>query len=1034
MTDFQNLFEACGKFYRPGKEPQGNPIPPRTPPHFEPSRPKPTIPVFPNIGDPGDPLYKCEIIEIEFCPEPFGNTVFRNIRKCEPCVDENGNHITSVFTAPVGYEECVYKEPDCTDDGEEPCISDQFVCPQQQRYRCEETYVDCEPGTISTNPAGSSFKQVLRECKACGPGDSGCVYLDSDCTTNLAGAPSPGASVTLTECVNGPLFDCVGLANGGPKVPAASLSPNGGGGAGKVVLAPVTGAGYKCVTKKQLCPPGTTNAGSFIRIESRACEPCFLGDQPASPTGTPGNFQPQTATKPAVVTPATITEETPCQNININVCPVVCPPINNTGPITQLVAFCNEEPGSVSLSDPEPPNSSDTNPITPDPDGTRFGRLNAAPGTTAGFSNTDNPFNSVTAPAQQLLNIQERNSTILETNKTLLEEDRNDLNNLNITQNLYHPRFTFFNTEPESTLRFVTNTKYLGIFSTEIEESIQRAIDLTNSTLVWTERDFFNITEEKIIRSLNVDLLTAFKILRYPGGEVVGLSNFIEMLKKHLVTGTLHQVDPSFYVETAKQQLQQNFTVLEEPLTTEYASRYSINYIKDNGESLSEGKGDIFRNTQLNRGRVLNEDIKLSIDVDTLLSSTKNLKIANEGIGISALNPTEDATPLSVGSPRLLNIGDGGGYYLNLSSLSGELPLVANSILDSSYYLPDYHKAKIMSFNNKSFEATITASSLSDRHEFVSGDSGASSFEPMYFGLNLASVSSTYNDDPLVSNYTASYSRITNLEQVNRHVNNNAQSVSEFRIGYDDPLYRYILDTSSFNLTQEDFTIEGFKDNFSSVNYNFPKNIPFGIIILPVAGSKYNPLNGQSELISYDKDVLIRSLIFKPGINKFIDGRENGRLKTYNLYNKDGSKRIGLVEPEDVQSFGYEYDSTMYYNNFYNGKDYVSSIDPVSSFGVAYLLTEVLDYIAETTTSKDITWFDVYRRMPFNRFAELFYTSSEDIFESIKNGFRKNLKLGFVLKGLGNQQSVLLPDDERTIIKISERDEVSKQKMKTINN
>ena len=611
---------------------------------------------------------------------------------------------------------------------------------------------------------------------------------------------------------------------------------------------------------------------------------------------------------------------------------------------------------------------------------------------------------------------------MVDVNEPIIKQDFKELRNLNTPRKVYDSRLNFFEVEQDNEIKFTSNIKHLGVLKETIDISISKALYLANTDISWNEKDIFNLTDKKIEASLSDELLTAFKILRYPGGEVVGLNNFISMIRKHILTGTLDKVDHLFYISTAKSQLQQNFTLLADAKNSEYASRYSINYITNEGVKIGGSKGSEFKNIQIGRGRSLNEDLEVSFNIGLQDGSVEVVELPNEGLPVSSLDAVTDLTPASVGDPDHLNLADGGGYYIHLSSFSGEVPLVTDTLADKSYYLPDFKKAKVFSLNGKSLGSTIEASSLSNQHEFVSGDTGASSLEPLYFGINLDSISSTYTEDPFIEKYKATYSRITDEDQIARHVNNNAQSLSTYRIGYDDPLYRYIIDTSSFTLEQEDFTTYGFKDSLSSVNYNFVKNIPFAVVVVPVAGSKFNPLNVQSDLISYKKDKLVRSLKFKPSISTAIDGREPGSLKTYNLYNEDTSKRIGLVEPESVHSFGYKYDSSDYVNTFYDGQKYVSSIDPVSSFGISYLMTEVLDFIADSTESKVLTWFDVFRRMPFSRFAELTYTAPAGIFDDIKNGLRNDLQFDYVIKGLEDQDSIVLPDDEKTIVKIDDRD------------
>ena len=1080
MSNFGSLFEACGKFFLPGKQPLGDPLPPITS-NYDPTG---TGEIDPTLGEiippPGEPLFKCEERRVP-CPFPNGNITERLVKTCVQCLNPDGTPLLSLITRPAGNEDCRFREPTCDDDPTaEPCVTMVFDCPgTPKRYKCQESYRYCPPRTtaqglplVPSDPTAidpiRDLKQIIRTCVECAPQEANpdCIYTRPDCSDGPPCFPSE-----VRNCISRP------------------LDPGGQGGGS---TGPTTGAGFKCVTEKIFCPAGTPKAGTYIGINSRECKTCNRGDIPRAPVTNPGSFRPAVpdpnnpgnVIKPALVNPDTRTEETACQYPNVlATCKASCPP---AAPITppSIARFCLEEPQILAPITPDPggtrfgrpltppptggplgptappPTPTLGRPITPNPGGTRFPGLPPSPpgpttgpttgrplGPTApepsfplGTINTiipqadpsisvPGPSQSVNLPTQQLLQIQERNATFVNTNQQILKEDNEELKNLNFNQKLYHPELNFFKSEPDRTITLTSNNSYRDIFSDKVDITVNKALLLTNTSSVWNEKDFFNLTNEKIISSLNEDLLIAFKIIRFPGGEVVGLDTFVDSLRKHLVTGTISKFDPSFYIEVAKAQLQQNFTLLEPAATKEYASRFSIDYIVNNGESLLEDKTGAAKNIQVNRGRVLNEDLDMKINVQTILSGTQPITVPNEGVLLSALTAGSDTTPISVGKHDRLNTGDGGGYYFYISGVNDNVPLRTDNLLETSFYLPDFKKSKVLSLNGKSFVATIEASSLPDKHEFVSGDAGASSFEPMYFGINLSSVSSSYEDDPLIEKYTAAYSRIVDTDQIARHVNNNAQSFSEFRIGYDDPLYRYILDTSSFTLTQEDLTVYGFKDGYSSVNFNFPKNIPFAILILPVAGSKFNPLNAQSVLTTYKGDTFVRSLDFKPSIGSFIDKAQGTNLQRYNLYNRDGSTKIGLVEQGSVQSFGYDYDPSRFYNTLYDGSSYTSSIDAVSSFGISYLMTEVLDYLASSTTSKSITWFDVYRRMPFNRFSELFYTAPGGIFDDIKEGFRQGLKPDFVLKGRGDQESLLLPSDSRTIIEVGDRKDTSKEKL-----
>ena len=65
--------------------------------------------------------------------------------------------------------------------------------------------------------------------------------------------------------------------------------------------------------------------------------------------------------------------------------------------------------------------------------------------------------------------------------------------------------------------------------------------------------------------------------------------------------------------------------------------------------------------------------------------------------------------------------------------------------------------------------------------------------------------------------------------------------------------------------------------------------------------------------------------------------------------------------------------------------------------------------------------------MPFNRFTELFYTTTPELVEDIKKGFRAGIKPDFVVAGSDTQDSVILEEDEKVIIQVADR-EVIKQK------
>jgi hypothetical protein len=251
-------------------------------------------------------------------------------------------------------------------------------------------------------------------------------------------------------------------------------------------------------------------------------------------------------------------------------------------------------------------------------------------------------------------------------------------------------------------------------------------------------------------------------------------------------------------------------------------------------------------------------------------------------------------------------------------------------------------------------------------------------------------------------------------------LNNNALNVPILAIDYRDPIYRYILDTSTLTAVQNDFTLVGFRDNaVSGVSSKMVRNIPYGFVIIPVRGSKYNPLNGRSLLDSFG-DTHVRSLPVRASMGNYVDSSEDTLFPSYNLYNKDGSRRIGIKEIESVQNFGYSYDPSNFTDTFFSAGVYGTSAEPVSAYGAAYLAREVIDYIHETYSTSSITWYDIYSRMPSHRVGELFYDGSNDYLTELAKGYRHSITIDNVENSQLNYQRIL-PEDSKTVVKKVDR-------------
>jgi hypothetical protein len=223
----------------------------------------------------------------------------------------------------------------------------------------------------------------------------------------------------------------------------------------------------------------------------------------------------------------------------------------------------------------------------------------------------------------------------------------------------------------------------------------------------------------------------------------------------------------------------------------------------------------------------------------------------------------------------------------------------------------------------------------------------------------------------------------------------------------------------------KDFNLAGFKDKaLSTVGSRFVRNIPFGLVVTPVAGGMFNPFNGNSTLDKYG-DKHTRSLKVIPATDQSIDETPAPIFRSYNLHNEDGVDRVGIAEPEDTQNIGYKYVEEDFTKTFYSSRnqEYGTSSAPASAYGTAYMLREVIDYLSNTYNTSTLTWYDVFSRMPITRVGEMFYDVSRDLILEIANGLRNGITIGSIESGY-DTTSRIIAEDSKSTISLADRDGV----------
>lgn len=590
----------------------------------------------------------------------------------------------------------------------------------------------------------------------------------------------------------------------------------------------------------------------------------------------------------------------------------------------------------------------------------------------------------------------------------------------NTGSNLYDPQYNFFspeliNTTPNNS----TVYNHKNIFRSAVPEPVAILVNNQGSTGVWNE-SFFNLSLEDVKASISNELLQAFQTINFPGGQLVGETAFLEMLRKHIITGTLNEFDEEFYLNLAKSQKNNKKIVYTGLQNKEVSERAGLGVIASESV-LADSEGQVnLRQRQMRRQRRLNTDVRAKCNICRSgygVEKNQDIFLSDSGICV-----TLSGLEKSVSVPT----GDGDGYYMYINQLNNLdcKPLVTTNESASTYYVSEDTRYNALKLFRQSTDVVLTATSLVEHNELVAGDLGASALKPLFMTVDLESIGLENNANPLVSTYSAKYNTLEDQASIDEYTKNNGMSITRVNIDYRDPLYRYILDTSTVSLSQNDI-------NFKAVSTgkDYPggvliaKNIPFGLIITPVAGSKFNPFNGFSTILTYESSVT-RLLKFGPSIRGNDSFAGNPELKQENLYNSTGGDlKVGLVEPNDTQNILYKYEanSPLYTETFYRDGLYQTSSSPVSSTGTSFMVKEVLDFIHTTYSPDEILWFDVLRRMPLNRVGELFYDYNNELINRLERGFRHNMKINYLLKSDKDLSNQILGDDDRVIIKKGDR-------------
>lgn len=555
----------------------------------------------------------------------------------------------------------------------------------------------------------------------------------------------------------------------------------------------------------------------------------------------------------------------------------------------------------------------------------------------------------------------------------------------NGSEPLFNRKHNIFRFPENNETSYVSNSRYLEIFAPLVSQEVGHFLDRENSTAPWDERNVFGLTNQNLFNSLNPQLKTAISNLHGPGGLRVSPTSILNGLKKHLFEGTLDQVDPSFYQTLANMQSRDTRLSFVRSPVKDHLTRGALGFALNGKISADPNSLDGYTKRIVNRQRRLNTDINAQILVDPLSQEEQYMSLEDAGIPVVAESGTH------------CEIGDGAGYYIHCTLIDGsEEPCPLRTDVSAAYFIPADLKNICLNAMNESSFKTFTVSSTS-ANELTSSAIPAYSLEPKYFALDLTSVEDVPTENPFISRTKCRYTLLEDEQEIQRHTLNNGIAVSKLNVNFDDPFIRYALETSTIELAQNDLTFKNFDENRSIVgNAILCRQMPFAIVLSPGAGSRHNPFNGNSKIGEFST-IVTRTIQGVPHIDVSEGRASNSPLTESNITNQLGMNKVGLVEDFDVQGRSFTFDVSTLANSFYSNGEYTTANRTPENYGYSYLLNNIVDPLIQNNNASSLTWWDVYCRMPLNRFCEIMYDPNKYLHNSIARGYRNGVTIKNVL-------------------------------------
>lgn len=570
---------------------------------------------------------------------------------------------------------------------------------------------------------------------------------------------------------------------------------------------------------------------------------------------------------------------------------------------------------------------------------------------------------------------------------------------------VYDTEYNIFNFTSDNLTKLTVNSLRLDIFNTTVAEEVFYFLRKYNdNTYNWSEKYYFNLTPEKIALSLRKDLIDAFQSIHYSDNTLINQKEFLETLKSLLISGRLNEFDPNFYVELAQKQANDELLLIEGTADKVAADQASLTLTLNGSQPTEEDLYKSANKFRVLRQKRLNTDIGVKVDVELLDGSAIQIPFEDAGIVAENIEEVEDAVPVGVGD----------GYFLDVSTIQNSKQVPLDNLNELAVFTPEVVRFTALKAINEDPYTHITVSSSSSYNEFLDAYSIANT-SSLFFELDLSTVKIVNDENSLINEIHGTYKLVTSQYRINKLLINYGFNISKVCLDYRDPLFTYAYNTSTIETNVKDVTFRNF-DFYLSGNYIddriLTRNIPFAMILVPGCGSRHNPFNNESDIISIiNNNIVVRQISVMPTI----------RLNDYGLlddslieYETDET----LAPPSNYYGYStklfYNYDPSNYTGAYYYNGEYrnvrpveITDTEPI----LGKIIKQIVNPLVQAYSPKELKWFDIFSRLTYDELGKYILSNGLETLKSyIKNAY--NIPVKDVLATEKDSKTGLIETDD----------------------